>query len=191
MRQFLILFDDFAIDTASVKSGNNTPEVITAARCVNVGLFISGNLRRDVVVTIAKGTTDDLMVISFPGASLKRVSPDERSISFFLMKSISIGDELLMNSFKEMDNGIEVRRSSLKSYIEVLDPSKVYIAAPEISSETITDGVYENSLLIYNIGEQFESYQVDKKWNQIELSYFTHPERFILEVNMTVDSNDS
>ncbi|MHA1576231.1 MAG: hypothetical protein ACTSU3_02605, partial [Candidatus Thorarchaeota archaeon] len=68
MRHFLILFDDIPIDKASVKSGNNSPEVITAVRCVNVGLFISGNLRRDVVVSLAKGTPEDLKLVSFPGA---------------------------------------------------------------------------------------------------------------------------
>jgi len=113
MKHFLILFDEIPMDKASVKSGNNSPEVITAARCVNVGLFISGNLRRDVIVSLAKGTPDDLKIISFPGSSLKRVSPDERSISFFLLKAKSIVEELLMDSSEIMDNGIEVRRTSL------------------------------------------------------------------------------
>ncbi|MCK4568203.1 MAG: hypothetical protein KAU48_12935, partial [Candidatus Thorarchaeota archaeon] len=175
MRQFLILFDDIPIDKISVKSGNNSPEVITATRCVNVGLFISGNLRRDVVVSLAKGTPDDLKLISFPGASLKRVSPDERSISFFLMKALSMAEELLMDSFKIMDNGIEVRRSTLKNFFESLNPARVYISTPEITSNTISVTEYENSLLIYSIGKQFESFQADTKWTQVELPYFPHP----------------
>lgn len=191
MRHFLILFDDIPIDNASVKSGNNSPEVITAARSVNVGLFISGNLRRDVVVTLAKGTPDDLKFISFPGASLKRVSPDERSISFFLMKAISTAKRLLMDSFEIMDNGIEVRRSTLKSFFESLTPSRVYISTPENTSTTINIAEDETSLLIYSIGKQFDSLQVDTKWVQVELPYFPHPERFLLDVNMKVDSSAS
>lgn len=191
MRHFLILFDDIPIDKISVKSGNNSPEVITAARCVNVGLFISGNLRRDVVVSLAKGTPDDLKLISFPGASLKRVSPDERSISFFLMKALSIAEELLMGSFEIMDNGIEVRRSNLKNFFESLNPARVYISTPEITSNTISVAEYENSLLIYSIGKQFDSFQVDTKLTHVELPYFPHPERFILDVNMMVDRTSS
>lgn len=191
MRHFLILFDDIPIDKISVKSGNNSPEVITAARCVNVGLFISGNLRRDVVVSLAKGTPDDLKLISFPGASLKRVSPDERSISFFLMKALSIAEELLMGSFEIMDNGIEVRRSNLKNFFESLNPARVYISTPEITSNTISVAEYENSLLIYSIGKQFDSFQVDTKLTHVELPYFPHPEKFILDVNMMVDRTSS
>lgn len=191
MRHFLILFDDIPIDKASVKSGNNSPEVITAVRCVNVGLFISGNLRRDVVVSLAKGTPDDLKLVSFPGASLKRVSPDERSISFFLMKAISIVEGALMDSFKIMDNGIEVRRSTLMNFFESLTPARVYISNPEITSNTISDAEYDNSILIYTIGKQFDSFQIDAKLTQIELPYFPNPERFILDINMIVDRNTS
>ena len=187
MRHFLILFDDIPIDKISVKSGNNSPEVITAARCVNVGLFISGNLRRDVVVSLAIGTPEDLKLISFPGASLKRVSPDERPISFFLMKSLSIAEELLMDSFKIMDNGIEVRRSNLKNFCESLTPTNVYISTLGNTSNFTSVAENENSLLIYSIGNQLDSFQIDAKWTQVILPYFPYPERFILEVNMMVD----
>lgn len=190
MRHFLILFDDIPIDKISVKSGNNSPEVITAARCVNVGLFISGNLRRDVVVSLAKGMPDDLKLISFPGASLKRVSPDERSISFFLMKAISIAEELLMDSFKIMDNGIEVRRSNLKNFFESLNPARVYVSTQKNTS-SIDVLETENSLLIYSIGKQFDSLKIDTKWVHVELPYFPYPERFILDVNMVEDRNVS
>ncbi|MHA1970470.1 MAG: hypothetical protein ACTSXE_01325 [Candidatus Thorarchaeota archaeon] len=191
MRHFLILFDDIPIDKISVKAGNNSPEVITAARCVNVGLFISGNLRRDVVVSLAKGTPEDLKLISFPGSSLKRVSPDERSISFFLMKALSIAEELLLDSFEIMDNGIEVRRSTLKSFFESLNPARVYISNPEITSSTISAAEYDNSLLIYSTGKQLDSFQIDTKWTRVELPYSPHPERFILDVNMFLDKTTS
>jgi tRNA pseudouridine-54 N-methylase len=60
VRRFLVMFDSFPIDKASVKSGQNSPEVVTACRCVNVGLFVSGDLRRDVIVSIAVGAVEDL-----------------------------------------------------------------------------------------------------------------------------------
>ncbi len=191
MKHFLILFNDIPMEKVSVKSGNNSPEVITAARCVNVALFISGNLRRDVVVSLAKGTPDDVKLISFPGANLKRVSPDERSISFFLLKATLIVEELLMDTSEIMDNGIEVRRTTLRSFFESVTPAKVYISRPGTTSNSINVTEYEDSLLIYTIGKHFDSFQIDSKWTQVELPYFPNPEKFILDVNMIVDRNAS
>jgi len=107
------MFKSLPIDKSSVKSGHNSPEVITACRCVNVGLFVSGDLRRDVIISLAIGSEEDLKVISFPGNSLKRVSPDERSISFFLLKAIEKVKNLEPNESLIMNNGIELVRSSL------------------------------------------------------------------------------
>ncbi len=187
MRHFLILFDDIPLDKASVKSGNNSPEVITAARCVNVGLFISGNLRRDVVISLARGSPDDLRIISFPGANLKRVSPDERSVSFFLMKASSIGEELMIDSVEIMDNGIEVSRSTLMDFLDSLSPARVFVSSQENTIEIVEDMEYGNSLLIYKYGKKSESLRIDTKWKQTELAYFPHPERFILDINMIMD----
>jgi len=187
MRHFLILFGDIPISKASVKSGNNSPEVVTAARCVNVGLFISGNLRRDVVISLAKGSSDDLKIISFLGANLRRVSPDERSISFFLLKAASITEDLMIDSLKTMDNGIEVRRTNLKKFIESVAPARAYLSTPEITTDFIDDTKYDNSLLIYLNDVQFELTEEDATWILDNLPHFPHPERFILDVNMIVD----
>lgn len=187
MRHFLILFGDIPISKASVKSGNNSPEVVTAARCVNVGLFISGNLRRDVVISLAKGSPDDVKIISFPGANLRRVSPDERSISFFLLKAASITEDLMIDSLKTMDNGIEVRRTNLKKFIESVAPARAYLSTPEITTDFIDDTKYDNSLLIYLNDVQFELTEEDATWILDNLPHFPHPERFILDVNMIVD----
>ena len=186
MRHFLILFDDIPIDKASVKSGNNSLEAITVARCVNVGLFISGNLRRDVIISLAKGSLDDLRIISFPGNKLRRVSPDERSISFFLMKALSISEDLQMDTLEAMDNGIEVRRSSLRMFIESTNPVNVYLSSTE-STKSVEDTDYENSLLIYTSGTQFGQIRDNIARISGKLPHYPHPERFILDVNIMTD----
>jgi len=112
------MFKSIPIDKTSVKSGKNSPEVVTACQCVNVGLFISGSLRRDVIISLAVGTEEDLKVVSFPGNSLKRVSPDERSISFFLLKAIEKAGDLEIGESFTMNNGIELVRISLNELIE-------------------------------------------------------------------------
>ena len=127
MRRFLVMFDDLPIDGNSVRSGHNSPEVVVACRCVNVGLFISGDLRRDVIVSLAIGTEDDLRVISFPGYSLRRVSPDERSISFFLLKAIEKTQSLQQGEVFTMDNGIELIWSSYTDLVERWDSDTIRV----------------------------------------------------------------
>jgi tRNA pseudouridine-54 N-methylase len=127
VRRFLVTFDSLPIDKPSVKSGQNSAEVVTTCRCVNVGLFISGNLRRDVMVSLGIGGPDDMRVISFPGKSLKRVSPDERSISFFLLKAVEKINNLESGESFTMDNGIELERSSLDQLIKYWDQEVLHV----------------------------------------------------------------
>jgi tRNA pseudouridine-54 N-methylase len=133
MRRFLVMFKGIPIDKTSVKSGKNSPEVVTSCRCVNVGLFMSGNLRRDVILSLAVGTEEDLKVVSFPGNSLKRVSPDERSISFFLLKAIEKLQDLELGESFIMNNGIELVRASLGELVELWSPGVIQVpsASPE------------------------------------------------------------
>ncbi|MHA2360222.1 MAG: hypothetical protein ACXAB5_08100 [Candidatus Thorarchaeota archaeon] len=133
MRRFLVEFKEFPIDKSSVKSGQNSTEVLTACRCVNVGLFVSGDLRRDVIMSFAVGTKEDLKVVSFPGYSLKRVSPDERSISFFLLKAIEKAQDLEPGKSFKMDNGIELERAPLDGLVDLWGPDIIQVpsAYPE------------------------------------------------------------
>ncbi len=115
------------IDKNSVKSGQNSIEVITACRCVNIGLFVSGNLRRDVIISFAIGPVEDLKIISFPGQSLRRVSPDERSIAFFMLKAIEKMENLEFGDSFTMDNGIMLTRSSLDRLTELWEPDIIQV----------------------------------------------------------------
>lgn len=133
VRRFLIRFKDVPIDKESVKSGQISSEVATACRCVNIGLFLSGDLRRDVIVSIAIGPTEDLKVISYPGASLRRVSPDERSISFFLLKAIERLQDIGPGESIILDNGIELVRSSLDKLVALWDSE--FIQVPSANPE--------------------------------------------------------
>jgi hypothetical protein len=166
-----------------VRAGDNSPEVISAARCVNVGLFISGNLRRDVVVSLATGTPEDMVVISFPGAELKRVSPDERSISFFLLKAFKAAITMEMNSVKTLDNGIVVRKTGLNEFIEFYSPKSVYISSSEVESSVLEDIEYADLLLIYS----FSEISLPNLSNLERVHHPPHPERFILDINMNSD----
>ncbi|MFX0107292.1 MAG: hypothetical protein ACFE7R_03340, partial [Candidatus Hodarchaeota archaeon] len=132
-RSFFIHFPELPIQEADVKAGKNSPEVIVASRCVNVALFISGDLRRDVKVSICIGPHDNMQIFTFSGESLKRVSPDERSISFFLMKAKCVADELAESARKQMDNGIVVRRTSVQNLFD-RKSGRVFFASGNVNS---------------------------------------------------------
>jgi tRNA pseudouridine-54 N-methylase len=182
-RRFMVMFDSFPIKEAQVKSGNNTREVIVASRCVNVALFVSGNLRRNVSISIAWGEIRDLSVITFPGETLKRVSPDERSIAFFLLKSTNEASNLSAGQRIVMDNGIEVKRAGFEILLEDWSPSSVYAAqkGTEDSEKAISRKV---GVFVYGMG----MHENPKASTQIvALPRPPNPERFILDMNLKAD----
>lgn len=186
VRHFLTILPVLPINRDSVKAGNNPSEVVTAARCVNIGLFLSHNLRRDVIVSIAYGPSDDTRVISFPGETLKRVSPDERSISFFLLKANEIANNLVLLTQRTMDNGIVVGRHSINHLIETSNPNNVYLAAKRPFQPGAYHSLARNSLFVYAVIDNFEPEGIDFE----QLPRPSTPERHILEVNTYFDSKE-
>jgi len=183
----MILFDEMPIDRASVRAGKNSSQVITACRCVNVGLFISLNLRRDVIVSFAIGTPKDMQIISFPGNSLRRVSPDERSISFFLLKAIETAKELSLQTTLTMDNGIVVNRTRFDDFLYSLHHNNIIIADSRKQKQNSLNLNNIDCLLIYDnrvLQRSLESLELD---TYETLPRPPHPERFILETNREID----
>ncbi|NHJ15309.1 MAG: hypothetical protein EAX95_16630 [Candidatus Thorarchaeota archaeon] len=183
MRRFLISFKAFPIRLEDVKEGTNALEVVTASRCVNVGLFLSGDMRRDVEVSILIGKSDNLGVISFPGWQLKRVSPDERSISYFLLKGFGELSRLKRGEKMEMPNGIILRATELETLLEEWDSSKMFIAVADANRETVQESP-ENGIYIFEtvIGVlNCDGLGLQPIWKA------AHPERFILDVNLAQD----
>ena len=186
--RFLIVFDKLPIDKASVKSGRNSPEVIVACRCVNVGLFISGNLRRNVEVNISSFTNDSLDVITFSGETIRRVSPDERSISFFLLKAKQTLEKLGENSKRIMDNGIIVRKSSLTVLFKEWSPVNVYVSNSELGDSFDHSNISPNGVFIYETKRGILN-ELDL-YSKIILPRPPHPERFIHDINILVHDHE-
>ncbi len=184
-RRFLLLFNQFPIEESQVKAGNNTWQVIIACRCVNAGLFISGDLRRNVEVSIAYGNSGDLQVITFPGATLKRVSPDERSISFFLLKAAQALEGLSLGESRKMDNGIETRRVDLMDLMALWPESDVYLAADDVEQGQEQTSAL-SGLFVYAV-EEGETKEFLSSQKPIYMLRPPHPERFILDINFAAD----
>ncbi|UCE11617.1 MAG: hypothetical protein JSW61_06710 [Candidatus Thorarchaeota archaeon] len=186
IRRFLVCFNDFSIDEAHVKSGRNLPNVVVSCRCVNVGLFLSGDMRRDVEVSIAAGSPSGMTVFSFPGRTLRRVSPDERSISFFLWKANMIAENLRHGEESVLPNGIIVRKSDLETLMAQWNPEKVYLSTRDDSKVVKSGKIHHYGLFIYDQGGWGLS-EVPVLKQAVKLHGSHSPERFILEVNLDAD----
>jgi tRNA (pseudouridine54-N1)-methyltransferase len=80
-------------------------------RCVNASLFLSHDLRRDVdCYLVLGGEPAGQKTVKFSGASVKSLSPDERSAGALIKKALLIpcGSE-----FREAAPGIWVRKGGL------------------------------------------------------------------------------
>ncbi|MFX1367075.1 MAG: hypothetical protein ACFFAY_00530 [Promethearchaeota archaeon] len=185
MRRFVVHFRELPIIAKDVKAGQNVSQVVTAYRCVNVGLFLSGDMRRDVEVIILTGATQDLKAIVFPGSRLRRVSPDERSITFFLLKAKNELEKLAMGEMRQLPNGITVNRASLDEFLKQWEVTEVHTAK---KGTLYTEETQSSDSGVY-IFEGTEGDLLDGPLNIPIAPLFrpAHPEQFILEMNLLHD----
>ncbi|MHA1771352.1 MAG: hypothetical protein ACTSYL_07010 [Candidatus Thorarchaeota archaeon] len=183
-KRFVVMFREIPITRQAVKSGVNPSQVVTTCRSINVGLFLSGDLRRDVEIDIVSGTTDDLNVIVFRGDKIRRVSPDERSISFFLLKATTILNELETGEQQIMDNGIVVERTGLDAMTDRWTDDTLYIAHPMGRITPMMLNKDLEGIFLYDVDDVLDA----ERWpNAKRLYRYRSPERFIIEVNRASD----
>lgn len=186
-RHFMIIFEDLPITKSEVKEGRISQEAIIACRCVNVGLFLSNDMRRDTEVSLVI-MKDGVQIITFPGKNLRRVSPDERSISFFILKAIDLLARLPAGVVRELDNGIRVERTTINDLSEKWNSIPLFIAEEYDHIRADSDVKFVEGGFIYEIHTGLLPDSLfDKK--PIRLSRPTSPERFILEINYQIDLN--
>ncbi len=82
------------------------------ARCINSAFWLSGGIRRNVVFHTVLHGGQSPVYIRLEGARLRKVSPDERSISLFLKKALERMDERM-----ETSPGIFACRKSFKEVV--------------------------------------------------------------------------
>ncbi len=181
-RHFVIILDSLPIDRSSVKSGRNSEETVIVARCINVGLFLSNGLRRDVVIDTVVLEKNGLVEISFQGHKLRRVSPDERSIAHFLLKAVDSLDSISQGQSAEMPNGIHLFRGGFEDLLSQWQAREIFIAKEGTKWENmVPEGIY-----IYDMTKGRE---IEKQIHDYtETPRPSHPERFILDVNSYIDN---
>ncbi len=141
----------------------------------------------NLVQQTMNGRPDELKAITFPGASLKRVSPDERSISFFLMKADSRLSEMGPGSSNVMDNGIVIRRCTIEKLLEDWSGRPLFAAARTFDEKHYDPPPKPDGVYIYDPGGILSSKAVANA--SCILAPKRTPERFILDVNLHFDTS--
>jgi tRNA (pseudouridine54-N1)-methyltransferase len=94
-------------------------------RCVNAALFLSHDLRRDVrVFLVMKGEPSPPKLIRFDGATIRYLSPDERSAASLIKKAL---EKNVQDFWTESTPGVSVRKGDLDILLMELDTKIIYL----------------------------------------------------------------
>ena len=94
-------------------------------RCVNVALFLSHDLRRDVrVYLVLKGSTSPSKIVRFDGSEVRYLSPDERSAASLIKKAL---EKNAQEFWTGSTPGVSIRWGDLSDLLDELDKKVVYL----------------------------------------------------------------
>lgn len=117
MRQFLVVGHDaptepdFSLD--DIAGGAGRLDVL--CRCVNSAFFLSHDLREDVKVHLV---LSDEYTVSFDGASLRRLNPDERSTAALIKGALEEKREAIGHQPVETSPGVSLYRMGVEATFE-------------------------------------------------------------------------
>ena len=87
-------------------------------RCISNSLFVSNNVRRDVVIHIVlEGSGDPPRTVSFFGETIKRLGLDEKSIAIILKNALYIGKGLKLGEERDVQDGVKISKKSFEALI--------------------------------------------------------------------------
>jgi tRNA (pseudouridine54-N1)-methyltransferase len=120
MRQFVVIGHDapttseFSLDDLAGAAGR----LDVLCRCVNSAFFLSHALREDVRAHLVLG---DEYTVTFDGATLKRLNPDERSTAALVRGALDAREEAIGAMPAESSPGVSIRQFGLEDLFSELD----------------------------------------------------------------------
>jgi tRNA (pseudouridine54-N1)-methyltransferase len=117
MRQFIVLGHDaptdpeFSLDDLAGAAGR----LDVLCRCVNSAFFLSHAIRDDVRAHLV---LRDELTVTFDGAELRRLNPDERSTAALIRKALESKDEAIGHMPAESSPGVSLRRMGFEATLD-------------------------------------------------------------------------
>ncbi len=119
MRQFIVLGHDAPVESdfalSDLAGGAGRLDVL--CRCVNSAFFLSHDIREAVRVHLV---VQDELTITFDGAELRRLNPDERSTAALVRTALEHREEAIGALPAEPSPGVEVYRRGLEGTLEAI-----------------------------------------------------------------------
>jgi len=117
MRQFVVIghdaptTPDFSLDDLAGAAGR----LDVLCRCVTSAFFLSHAIREDVRVHLALG---DEYTVTFDGASLRRLNPDERSTAALVRNALAEREEAIGHVPVETSPGVSLTRRGFAATLD-------------------------------------------------------------------------
>ncbi|MFB6091633.1 MAG: tRNA (pseudouridine(54)-N(1))-methyltransferase TrmY [Haloquadratum sp.] len=130
MRQFLVIghdaptTPDFSLD--DIAGGAGRLDVL--CRCVNSAFFLSHAIREDVRAHLVLG---DEFTVTFDGAELRRLNPDERSTAALIRTALEHREDAVGHMPAESTPGVSIRRMGVEATLDDLAKTATVVGLHE------------------------------------------------------------
>ena len=120
MREFLLLaLKAWTSPTFSLERLPDAGRMDLVCRTISNALWVSNDLRRDTIIHVAlSGPKLPPKLISFSGALLKGVEPDERSLASSIKLALKAGISLQLHEERDVFPGITIAKEAFETFIQ-------------------------------------------------------------------------
>jgi tRNA (pseudouridine54-N1)-methyltransferase len=143
MRQFVVVGHDVPTTADfSLDDITGAGRLDALCRCVTGGLLLSHDIREDVRVHLVLA---DEFTVSFDGATLQGLNPDERSTAALIRTALAEREEAIGHIPVETSPGVSLVRKGFEATLDGLDGTVVQLhsdGTPAVETEPPTDPVF-------------------------------------------------
>jgi tRNA (pseudouridine54-N1)-methyltransferase len=161
MRQFVVVghdaptTPDFSLD--DIAGGAGRLDVL--CRCVSAALFLSHDVRADVRVHLVLG---DEFTVTFDGAHVRRVNPDERSTAALVRRALDERREAIGHEPVETSPGVSLYRMGFAATLDRLAADGTVVALHEDGDPVVDRPVPTDPVFVLSDHREFTGGEADR-----------------------------
>ncbi|GAB7094278.1 tRNA (pseudouridine(54)-N(1))-methyltransferase TrmY [Halolamina litorea] len=188
MRQFLVVGHDaptdadFSLD--DIAGGAGRLDVL--CRCVNSAFFLSHDLREDVKVHLVLGNE---YTVSFDGATLRRLNPDERSTAALVKGALEEKREAIGHQPVETSPGVSLYRMGFEATFERVARDATVVQLHEDGEPLVDAEPPEEPLFVLSDHHDFADAEAELLAEKAERRVRVGPELLHADHTITVAHN--
>jgi tRNA (pseudouridine54-N1)-methyltransferase len=188
MRQFLVVghdaptAPDFSLD--DIAGGAGRLDVL--CRCVNSAFFLSHDLREDVQVHLVLA---DEYTVSFDGAALRRLNPDERSTAALIRGALEEKQEAIGHQPVETSPGVSLYRMGVEATFDRVARDATVVQLHENGEPLVDAEPPEDPLFVLSDHHDFADGEADLLDGKADRRVRVGPKRLHADHTITVAHN--